>query len=138
MDEEDTHDDFKPQAKPIESYDQIEALFQKDIESSQVFLYMKGNPQAPQCGFSSRVCQVLQVLDIKFESRNILENDMVRQGIKKFSSWPTVPQLYVNGEFVGGCDTLMEMLQEGELKAFLEDNNVPYRTPKEWMEDKEE
>ena len=82
-------------------------------------LYMKGSPSAPQCGFSARVITVLKSHDVPFSSVNVLEYDEIREGIKTFSDWPTIPQLYVDGEFVGGCDIIEQMEQEGELKELL-------------------
>ncbi len=91
----------------------------KDISSNKVFLYMKGTPDFPQCGFSAQVVQILTSLKVPFGSRNILAEPDVRQAIKDFSDWPTLPQLYVKGEFVGGCDIITEMYQSGELQKIL-------------------
>ena len=85
---------------------------------------MKGNPMFPQCGFSSTVVQILQHLNVPFESYDVLQDENLRQGIKEYSNWPTIPQLYVNGEFVGGCDILREMFESGELQTFFEDQKV--------------
>jgi monothiol glutaredoxin len=84
-------------------------------------LYMKGTPQFPQCGFSSRVVQILNHMGLKFASANVLEDPALRDGIKAFSNWPTVPQLYVGGEFVGGCDIVTEMFQSGELQELVQE-----------------
>lgn len=92
----------------------------KDIESNKVVLYMKGNKLMPQCGFSARVVDILTKLDTPFETRDVLQDDLLRQAIKEFSDWPTLPQLYINGEFIGGCDIVTELYQNGELKALLE------------------
>ena len=89
------------------------------IRSNDILLFMKGTPETPQCGFSMTVCNVLKHLNVKFESFNVLENEEIRNGIKIFSDWPTIPQLYVKGEFVGGCDIVKEMFEKGELKKFL-------------------
>ncbi len=97
----------------------IHETIQKEVGSQDVVLFMKGTPVFPQCGFSSNVVQILDHLGVQFGSVNVLENDEVRQGIKEFSNWPTVPQLYVKGEFVGGCDIIREMFEEGELRDFL-------------------
>jgi monothiol glutaredoxin len=97
---------------------------QSDVESHPVVLYMKGTPVFPQCGFSAQVVQVLSHLGVKFKAFNVLEDDELRQGIKEFSNWPTIPQLYVGGEFVGGCDIVREMYQSGELAELLKDKGV--------------
>jgi monothiol glutaredoxin len=96
----------------------------KDIESSPVVLYMKGTPVFPQCGFSAQVVQVLSHMGVKFKAHDVLEDDGLREGIKAFSNWPTVPQLYVKGEFVGGCDIVREMYQSGELADLLAEKGV--------------
>jgi len=100
------------------------ARIQNDIETNPVVLYMKGTPVFPQCGFSAQVVQVLSLAGVKFRAFDVLADDELRQGIKEFSSWPTIPQLYVKGEFVGGCDIIREMYQSGELAAFLEEKGV--------------
>jgi len=97
---------------------------QSDIEQNPVMLYMKGTPMFPQCGFSARVIQILTHMGVPFQSANVLEDMELREGIKEFSQWPTVPQLYVKGEFVGGCDIVTEMFQSGELETFLEEKGV--------------
>ena len=94
------------------------------VEGNDVMLFMKGTPQFPQCGFSSQVVQILQYLDVPFKSVNVLESNEMRDGIKQFSNWPTIPQLYVKGEFMGGCDIVREMFQSGELASHLTDNGV--------------
>jgi|SRR5918996_5902940 monothiol glutaredoxin len=100
------------------------ARIQSDVESNPVVLYMKGTPVFPQCGFSAQVVQVLSHLGVKFKAFNVLEDDELREGIKEFSNWPTIPQLYVGGEFVGGCDIVREMYQSGELAQLLKEKNV--------------
>jgi monothiol glutaredoxin len=100
---------------------------QSDIESNDVMHYMKGTPVFPQCGFSARVIQILTHLGVPFKSANVLEDDQLREGIKAFSQWPTIPQLYVKGEFVGGCDIVSEMFQAGELETLLKENGVPVK-----------
>lgn len=92
---------------------------QREITDNAVFLYMKGTPNAPACGFSSRVVQILSHLGVPFASCNILADNEKREAIKVYANWPTIPQLYVRGEFVGGCDIVTEMFQDGELKALL-------------------
>ncbi len=94
------------------------------VDSTDVLLFMKGSPQFPQCGFSSTVCQILQHLGIEFKSVDVLQNAEVRNGVKEFSSWPTIPQLYVKGEFLGGCDIVREMYENGELTDFLTEKGV--------------
>ncbi len=95
-----------------------------DIETNPVALFMKGTPVFPQCGFSAQVVQVLSLLGVKFKSFDVLSDDDLRQGIKEFSNWPTVPQLYIGGEFVGGCDIVREMYQSGELAQMLKDKGI--------------
>ena len=107
--------------------DTIAERIQGDIDSNDVMLYMKGTPVFPQCGFSARVIQILQALEVPFKSANVLEDDELREGIKAFSQWPTIPQLYVKGEFIGGCDIVSEMFQAGELEALLKENGVPVK-----------
>ena len=94
------------------------------INKNKVLLFMKGIPDAPQCGFSSAVVNVLKHLNVKFESLNVLENEELRQGIKTYSDWPTIPQLYIMGEFIGGCDIVTEMFEKGELKTLLENKSL--------------
>ena len=100
--------------------DQTKNLIQTHIENNEVCLFMKGTPDAPQCGFSMAVTNVLKHLNVKFKGVNVLESEALRQGIKDFSDWPTIPQLYVKGEFIGGCDIVKEMFEKGELKSFFE------------------
>jgi monothiol glutaredoxin len=105
-------------AKPV--FERIEGYVQGD----PVVLFMKGTPVFPQCGFSAQVVQVLSHLGVKFKAYDVLSDDELRQGIKEFSSWPTIPQLYVKGEFVGGCDIVREMYQSGELGQLLEQQGI--------------
>lgn len=100
------------------------AGIQKQIDAAPVVLFMKGTPLFPQCGFSARVVQVLKQSGVEFASVNVLENPEIRNGIKEFSNWPTIPQLYVKGEFIGGCDIVTEMYQSGELSALLKDKGI--------------
>ena len=104
--------------------DSISERIQGDIEQNDVMLYMKGTPMFPQCGFSARVIQILNHMGVPFQSANVLEDMELREGIKQFSQWPTVPQLYVKGEFVGGCDIIREMFETGELQELLQAKGV--------------
>lgn len=97
---------------------------QKEIESSDIVLFMKGSAVFPQCGFSSMVVQVLSQLGVTFKDIDVLQDNDIRQGIKDFTKWPTIPQLYVKGEFVGGCDIIREMYEAGELQQLLQDKGV--------------
>ena len=94
------------------------------IEKNNVCLFMKGTPEAPQCGFSMAVSNILKHLNVKFEGVNVLVSDELRQGIKDFTDWPTIPQLYVKGEFVGGCDIIKEMFEKGELKKLFKEKSL--------------
>ena len=100
---------------------------QQDVAENEVVLYMKGTPVFPQCGFSAAVVQVLTELGVKFKGIDVLTDPSLRQGVKEYSSWPTIPQLYVKGEFVGGCDIIREMFQAGELQSLLKDKGVPVK-----------
>ena len=99
---------------------------QSAVDSSDVVLFMKGSPMMPQCGFSAAVCQALSMMNIKFKSVDVLADMEIRQGIKDFSNWPTIPQLYVKGEFIGGCDIVREMHESGELKKLFDEKGVQY------------
>ena len=105
------------------AHDRIQA----EISGSPVVLYMKGTPVFPQCGFSARVVQILSHMGVPFRGVNVLEDMEIREGIKSFSNWPTIPQLYVKGEFVGGCDIVTEMFQSGELGTLLTENGIPHK-----------
>ena len=107
--------------------DKTKNLIKNEIDSNEVCLFMKGTPDAPQCGFSMAVSNLLKILEVKFKGVNVLENQEVRQGIKEFSDWPTIPQLYIKKEFVGGCDIVKEMYESGELKKIFEDKGVSYK-----------
>ena len=96
------------------------------IKSSDVVLFMKGSSDFPQCGFSANVVGILNHFNIKFESFNVLEDNMLREGIKEFSNWPTVPQIYIKEEFIGGCDILIEIAENGEIEKLLKDKNIEY------------
>ncbi len=99
----------------------------KDITDNRVMLFMKGNALFPQCGFSARVVQILSHMGVPFQTANVLEDAGLREGIKAFSQWPTIPQLYVDGEFVGGCDIVTEMFQSGELETLMTEKGVPHQ-----------
>tara|TARA_B100001250_G_scaffold333646_1_gene299342 strand:+ start:84 stop:422 length:339 start_codon:yes stop_codon:yes gene_type:complete len=106
---------------------QISDLIGKEIENNDVCLFMKGTPDAPQCGFSMAVSNMLKILEVNFKGINVLENEKLRQGIKDFSDWPTIPQLYIKKEFVGGCDIIKEMYENGELMKFLEEKKINFK-----------
>lgn len=95
-----------------------------DIASNDIVLYMKGTPATPQCGFSATVVHILDQVGVKYKGVNVLADAEIRQGIKDFSNWPTIPQLYVKGEFVGGCDIIKDMFESGELRPFLEEQGI--------------
>lgn len=97
----------------------VEDRIKHDIQSHKVFLYMKGTPEVPQCGFSAQAVAILKHYNVPFGSFNVLTDDEIRQGIKEFSDWPTIPQLYINGEFIGGCDIMTELHESGELQKLL-------------------
>jgi monothiol glutaredoxin len=103
---------------------EIKTWIDNEVKTNDVVLFMKGTPTFPQCGFSSQVVQILDYLGVDYKGVNVLENMDVREGIKEYSNWPTIPQLYVKGEFVGGCDIVREMFQEGELKTYLTDRGL--------------
>ncbi len=107
----------------------IQEQLKQVIEENEIILFMKGTPEFPQCGFSGRTAQILEACDVKYASVNVLADDTVREGIKKYSSWPTVPQLYVRGEFIGGCDIMMEMYENGELEKLLKSGDTNSETP---------
>jgi monothiol glutaredoxin len=102
-------------------------LIQNHIETNEVCLFMKGTPDAPQCGFSMAVSNMLKILEVNFKGINVLEDQNLREGIKTFSDWPTIPQLYIKKEFVGGCDIVKEMYENGELKKVLEDKGISFK-----------
>ncbi len=106
----------------------IEQFIDNEVKANDVVLFMKGTPQAPMCGFSAQVIQILDHLGVNYKGLNVLESDELRNGIKSYSNWPTIPQLYVKGEFVGGCDIVREMFQAGELKQLLEEKAVTKAT----------
>ena len=102
-------------------------LIKNEIENNEVCLFMKGTPDAPQCGFSMAVSNLLKILEVKFKGVDVLENQEIRQGVKEFSDWPTIPQLYVKKEFVGGCDIVKEMYENGELAKLLESKSINFK-----------
>ena len=106
---------------------QTKSLIQNHIDSNDVCLFMKGTPDAPQCGFSMAVSNILKILEVNFTGVNVLEDQNMRDGIKIFSDWPTIPQLYIKKEFVGGCDIIKEMYENGELKKTLEDKSINFK-----------
>ncbi|GMH33436.1 hypothetical protein BSKO_01270 [Bryopsis sp. KO-2023] len=120
----DTHDDFKPQIKEEEKdggYEAVLATIKDDLINNDVFVFMKGTPDMPQCGFSQFACRVLDHYGVKYGSRNVLADPMMRQGIKDYSTWPTIPQVFVKGEFMGGADILKQMHENGDLKKLFEE-----------------
>ncbi|MGU3540649.1 Grx4 family monothiol glutaredoxin [Methylobacterium sp. A54F] len=106
----------------------VNAQIENVIKADDVVVFMKGTPQMPQCGFSGQVVQILNYLGVPFRGVNVLEDMGIREGIKAYSQWPTIPQIYVKGEFVGGCDIAREMFQSGELQQFLSEKGVPVKT----------
>jgi len=102
----------------------VHERIQSEIDNSDVVLFMKGTPMFPQCGFSAAVTHALTTLEVKFKGIDVLEDGEIRQGIKEFSNWPTIPQLYVKGEFIGGCDIIREMYEAGELQQLLKDKGI--------------
>jgi monothiol glutaredoxin len=102
----------------------INAFIDEQVKNNDVFLFMKGTPDFPQCGFSGQVVQILNYIGVEFGSANVLENDELREGIKAYSNWPTIPQLYVKGEFIGGADITREMFQSGELQTQLQQAGI--------------
>ena len=106
---------------------QTNDLIKSEIENNDVCLFMKGTPDAPQCGFSMAVSNILKILEVKFKGVNVLESQNLREGIKTFSDWPTIPQLYIKKEFIGGCDIVKEMYENGELKKILETKGINFK-----------
>ena len=105
----------------------IEQFIDNEVKANDIVLFMKGTPQQPMCGFSGQIVQILDYLGVPYKGLNVLESDELRQGIKTYSNWPTVPQLYVKGEFVGGCDIVREMFQANELQQLLKDKGIPVK-----------
>ena len=107
--------------------DSTKNLIQSHIDTNEVCLFMKGTPDAPQCGFSMATSNMLEILEVNDKEINVLESQALREGIKEFSEWPTIPQIYIKGEFVGGCDIFKEMYENGELKKVLEDKGINFK-----------
>ena len=107
--------------------EEIKTLIQNHIDNNDVCLFMKGTPDVPQCGFSMAVSNILKILEINFKGINVLEDPKLREGIKIFSEWPTIPQLYIKKEFVGGCDIIKEMFENGELKKTLDEKGINFK-----------
>ena len=107
--------------------EQIKNTIQNHIDSNEICLFMKGTPDAPQCGFSMAVSNILKILEVNFTGINVLEDQSLREGVKIFSDWPTIPQLYIKKEFVGGCDIIKEMYENGELKKILSEKNISFK-----------
>ena len=107
--------------------DQTKTIIQNHIDSNDVCLFMKGTPDAPQCGLSMAASNILRLLEVNYKGVNVLESQNIREGIKIFSDWPTIPQLYIKKEFVGGCDIVKEMYENGELKKIFEDKGINFK-----------
>ena len=107
--------------------EQIKNTIQNHIDNNEVCLFMKGTPDEPQCGFSMAVSNILKILEVNYKGINVLEDQSLRDGIKTFSDWPTIPQLYVKKEFIGGCDIIKEIYESGELKKMFDDKNINYK-----------
>ena len=107
--------------------DKTKSIIQNHIDTNDVCLFMKGTPDAPQCGFSMAVSNMLKILEVNFKGVNVLEDQSLREGIKIYSDWPTIPQLYVKNEFIGGCDIVKEMYESGELKKIFDNKGVNYK-----------
>ncbi|MBD9390224.1 Grx4 family monothiol glutaredoxin [Rhizobium sp. CG4] len=105
----------------------INAVIDNEVKSNDIVLFMKGTPQFPQCGFSGQVVQILDYIGVEYKGINVLADADLRQGIKDYSNWPTIPQLYVKGEFIGGCDIIREMFQSGELQSQLQEQGIEVR-----------
>ncbi|ODN70387.1 Grx4 family monothiol glutaredoxin [Methylobrevis pamukkalensis] len=103
----------------------MKAFIDSEVKSSDVVLFMKGTPQFPMCGFSGQVVQILDYIGVPYKGINVLDDDDIRQGVKEYSNWPTIPQLYVKGEFLGGCDIVREMFKAGELAEHMKANGIP-------------
>ena len=108
----------------------VKDIIDDTLKSNEVCLFMKGTPEVPQCGFSLSVSNVLKHLEVKFVGINVLENNELREGIKEYSDWPTIPQLYIKGEFVGGCDIIKELFEKGELQKKLKEKEINFQNKK--------
>lgn len=122
----DSHNDFKPQSKTNipDDMKSVVKLIEDQVKANDIMLYMKGTPSAPQCGFSGQAVRILNAIGVDFASVNVLQYPTVREAVKLYSEWPTIPQLYVKGEFVGGADILTTMFNDGTLKTLLEENKL--------------
>ena len=107
--------------------EKIKEFIDREVNDNEICLFMKGTPEVPQCGFSMAVSNILKILEVKFKGINVLESNELRQGIKEYSEWPTIPQLYIKKEFVGGCDIVKEMYENGELKKILQNKNLSFK-----------
>ena len=107
--------------------DQVKSLIQNHIDNNEICLFMKGTPDSPQCGFSMAVANILKILEVNYKGIIVLEDQNLREGIKVFSDWPTIPQLFIKKEFVGGCDIIKEMFENGELKKIFDDKEINYK-----------
>ena len=107
--------------------EQTKTLIQSHIDTNEICLFMKGTPDAPQCGFSMAISNMLKILEVNYKGINVLESQALREGIKEFSDWPTIPQVYIKGEFIGGCDIVKEMYENGELKKTLELKGIDFK-----------
>ena len=106
---------------------QTKDLINNEIENNDVCLFMKGTPDAPQCGFSMAISNILKILEVNFKGINVLESQQIREGIKEYSEWPTIPQLYIKKEFIGVCDIIKEIFESGELKKILENKSISFK-----------
>ena len=106
---------------------QVKEQIENSINNSDVCLFMKGSPEAPQCGFSMAVSNILKILEVKYQSVDVLKDQKIREGIKIYSDWPTIPQLYINNEFIGGCDIIKEMYESGELIKLFETKQIQFK-----------
>ena len=106
---------------------QVKQKIENEISNNDVCLFMKGTPELPECGFSMAVSNILKLLEVKFKGVNVLADQSIREGIKVYSEWPTIPQLYINNEFIGGCDIIKEMFENGELKKIFRENNITHK-----------
>ena len=123
---DESHDDFKPTKKVTvpAGMEDVMKLIENQVKENPVMLYMKGTPTRPQCGFSGQAIRILNALGVEFSSVNVLQYESIREGVKLYSDWPTIPQLYVSGEFVGGCDIMTSMFNDGDLEKLLKDKNL--------------
>jgi monothiol glutaredoxin len=117
----DSHDDFAPQKTEIKDDDEAKSMIHEHVTNNRIMLYMKGNPDMPMCGFSATVVKTLKDEGADFSSVNVLDYPTIREGVKKYSQWPTIPQLYVDGEFIGGCDIITSMHESGELSDLVKE-----------------